>query len=158
MDNVLNRENVFNMDEEDFINMVDEVFGNEEVEMEIDNIDIDIEDEDEEHALSDDSNYVSDQSDDLTDYAEKIVTRSELLALNNNKKHCSIQFYYSTGGALTVCAECMVRLADTDIGIIYAVRKHEIDTLNALNYRFCSNCRQSVCVIMPCNMCPICTA
>ncbi|KAL6258289.1 hypothetical protein P5V15_010231 [Pogonomyrmex californicus] len=91
------------MDEEDFVNIVDEVFENEE-EMEVDNIDnIDIDIEDEEHTLSDDSNYVSDQSDDLTDYAEKIVTHSELLALNNNKKYCSVQFYYSTGGALTVC-------------------------------------------------------
>ncbi|KAL6268146.1 hypothetical protein P5V15_001238 [Pogonomyrmex californicus] len=70
MDNVLNIENIFNIDEKDFVNIVDEVFGNEE-EMEIDNIDIDIEDE--EHALSDDSNYVSDQSDDLTDYAEKLL-------------------------------------------------------------------------------------
>ncbi|XP_025073181.1 uncharacterized protein LOC105423468 [Pogonomyrmex barbatus] len=44
-------------------------------------------------------------------------------------------------GALTLCAECMVRLADINIGVLY-VKKHEIDTLNALNSRFCFNCQQ----------------
>jgi len=37
------------------------------------------------------------------------------------------------GGALTVCAACMIRLADTDIMGMYLARKHDIDYIDALS-------------------------
>ena len=46
---------------------------------------------------------------------------------------------YITGGALTVCAACMNRLADTDVVGMYFVRKHDIDYIDVLGGRSYTN-------------------
>ena len=125
--------------------------------MENNNFEAILDESDEDHALSDDSNYISDQSEDLTERVEKIVSHSEIIALNERTKCCIIYFYYSTGGALAVCTSCMIAISDTDFGYMHAVRKHVIDLHDAVSGRSCSNCRNPLYQIFPCNMCPICT-
>ena len=109
---------------------------------------------DEDHALSDDSNYISDRSE-ITDVDDKIVDNLQILALNGHTKVCTIYFYYSTGGALALCTSCMISIQD--VGLMYAVRKHVIELHDVVDSRFCANCRNPVYIIFPCNMCPICT-
>ena len=111
---------------------------------------------DEDRALSDDSDYNSDQSEDNTEIVEKIVPNSQIIALNGRTKCCAIYFYYTTGGALAVCASCMIALSDADVGHMYAFRKHVIELHDAIEGRSCSNCRLPMYQIFPCNMCPIC--
>jgi len=145
---------VNNMNDENFMNIVDEVFE----EMEIDDIIEEIEDEsDEEHALSADSDCISDCSDDLKEVSRKTITNAQLNALNEGTKHCAIYFYYSTGGALAVCASCMINLVGAELGEMYATRKHVTDSHGAIDGRSCSNCRNPLFLIFPCNMCPMCT-
>jgi len=79
-------------------------------EMDVDFEEIMDQDSDEE-VLSDDIGYVSDFSERDTDHAEKFVPSPEIRALNGRTKHYMIQCYYTTSGALTVCAACMIRLA-----------------------------------------------
>jgi len=52
--------------------------------------------------LSNDSDCISDCSDDLTEISKKIVTNSQINTLNGRTKQCTIYFYYSTDGALAV--------------------------------------------------------
>ncbi|EGI70784.1 hypothetical protein G5I_00414, partial [Acromyrmex echinatior] len=68
-----------------------------------------------EEILSDDAGYASDLSEHETDYVERFVPSLEIRALNGRTKHCIIHYYYTTDGALSICAACMIRLADTDI-------------------------------------------
>ncbi|XP_070168836.1 uncharacterized protein [Polyergus mexicanus] len=99
---------------------------------------------DEDHALSDDSDYNSDQSEDLTEIVQKTVFHSEIIALNGRTKFCAIYFYYSTGSDYAVCASCMIAIADTDYGYMYAVRKHVTELYDVISGRSCSNCRQAL--------------
>jgi len=109
------------MNDEDLMNIVNGVFE----EMEVDDIIEEMGGEsDEDHPLSDDSDCISDCSDNLTKINKKIIDNSQINALNGHTKQCAIYFYYSTGGALAVCASCMVSLADLHIGQMYAIRKH----------------------------------
>jgi len=110
---------------------------------------------DEDQALSDDSDCISDCSD-LMEISEKIVANSQINALNGRTKQCAIYFYYSTGDALTVCASCIISLADVYIGQMYAIQKHVIEYHDAIDGSFCSNCRNPLFFILLCNMCPIC--
>jgi len=82
---------VNNMNDENFMNIVDEVFE----EMEVDDIIEEIEDEssDEEHALSADSDCISDCSDDFTEVSRKTITNAQLNALNGGTRHCAIYFH-----------------------------------------------------------------
>ena len=146
-------EYIRNVDPEQFANIRDEVF---EVfkEMEIDFEEIMDQDSDED-MLSDDTGYASDLSEDNIDRREKFVLSPEIHALNDRTRHCATHCYYITGGAL-VCASCMTRLADINVGGMYLVRKHEIDYIDALG-GFCSNCKVPMYIIISCNMCPICT-
>lgn len=107
-----------------------------------------------EEILSDDAGYTSDLSERDTDYVERFVPSSEIRAPNNRTKHCIIHCYYTTGGALSICAECMIRLTDTDFIRLYLVRKHDIEYIYALSSRSCTNCRLPTYVIFPCNKCP----
>ena len=126
--------------------------------MEINNFEaISDESSDEDHALSDDSDYISDHSEDLTESVDKIVSNSQIITLNGRTKFCTTYFYYSTSGALALCASCMIVLQDANVGHMYAVRKHVIELHDAVDGRFCSNCRNPLYLIFPCNMCPICT-
>jgi len=116
---------VDNMNDED---IVDEVFE----EMKVDIIEeVSDESSDEDHVLSTNSNCISDCSDDLTEISEKMVTTSQINALNRGTKECAIYFYYSTKTIV-------------------------IDSHDAINDRYCSNCRNPLFFIFPCNTCPIC--
>lgn len=107
--------------------------------------------------MSSDSDYFSDEDDGHKEVIDKIVSRSEIVALNGRTKECVIYFYYSTGGALALCPSCMIAVSDLDIGPMYAVRKHFVDLRDTMHYRACSKCRESLYMTFPCNMCPICT-
>ena len=113
------------------------------------NFDMDV---DEDRALTDDSDYFSDEDDDHKEVIDKIVPRSEIVALNLRTKQCVIYFYYSMGGALALCASCMVALSDLDIRYMYAVRKHFVELRNTMHFRACSKCGDKLCMIFPCNM------
>jgi len=80
---------------------------------------------DEDYALSADSDCTSDCSENSTEYIEKTVSISQINALNGrNIKFCIIYSYYTMGGALAVCAPCMIALQGVDNQNMYAVRKH----------------------------------
>jgi len=106
------------MNDEDIVNtcIVDEVFE----EMEVDDIIEEIGDEssDEDYVLSADSDCINDCND-LTEISQKIVTNSQINALNGGTKQCAIYFYYSTGGALAVCASCMINLVGVQLEQMY---------------------------------------
>jgi len=91
---------------EQFANIRDEVF--EEMEVDFENI-MDQESSDEEMPTS---GCVSDMNEYEIDRVEKFVQPSEIRTLNARTKHCVIHNYYTTGGALTVCTACMIRIAD----------------------------------------------
>ena len=148
-------EYIRNVDPEQFANIRNEVFEVLE-EMDVDFEDIMDQDSDEE-VLSDDTGCVSDLSEHDTDLAEKFVSSPEIRALNSHTKHCMIQCYYTMGGALNVCAACMIRLADIDVVGMHLVRKHDIDYIDALGGRSCRNCGVPTYTIFPCSMCPLCT-
>ena len=145
-------ENIANIDPDDLMDIVDDAFENAEVNFE----ELMDEESEEESVLSDDSACISDQSEDLEEHVEKVVSSAELHALNSRTKHCMILFGYSTGGALSVCATCIIELSDVELGGLNAVRIHETGPIGALNGRYCSNCRQPMCIYIPTNMCPLC--
>ena len=89
-------------------------------EMNVDFEEIMDQDSDEE-VLSDDTGYASDSSEHDTDHAEKFVPSPEIRALNDRTKYCAIHCYCTTGG---VYASFITRLADTDVGGMYLIRKH----------------------------------
>lgn len=131
--------------------------------MDIDNenMEVNFEDEgessDEVDALSDESAYNSDQSEDLEKIVKKVVTTAEIRALNRSTKFCMIQCYYITSDSLAVCATCMINIADIERETLCNFRKHETNFIDALNGRSCSNCRMPMYTVFPCNNCPECT-
>jgi len=143
-----------NINDEDFVNIVDEVFEEMEIDNIIEKID-EIGDEsdesDEDHVLSADSDCISDCSDDLMEIIRKVLTNSQLNALNGGTKHCAIYFYYSTGGALAVCASCMIDLVGVELEM-YPTRRHVIDTYDAIDGRYCLNYKNPLFLIFSCNM------
>ncbi|EZA51545.1 hypothetical protein X777_09754 [Ooceraea biroi] len=112
---------------------------------------------DEDSVLSDESAYCSDKSEDYEEITERPVPNAQLMAITGRTKMCAVYFYYSTGCSLAVCASCIIRLRGVELGTMYVVRKHEIDTHDGITGRWCSNCHDSLYTIFPCNMCPICT-
>jgi len=75
------------MNNEDFINIVDDVFE----EMDVDDIIEEIGGEsDEDGPLSDDSDCISDYSEDFTQIDEKIIHSSQINVLNDSTKQCDI--------------------------------------------------------------------
>jgi hypothetical protein len=114
------------------------------------------EESDEEGVLPDDSGCDSVISEDNENRVKKVVTTAELHALNFRTKHCMIQFYYSTGGALAVCATCMIELSDIELGSMDAIQTHETDSHGRLHGDYCSKCQEPMYVYIPTNMCPVC--
>ena len=140
------------MNDEDALGIVDEFHENA-----LDAINFEhIMDEDEESMLSDDSQYISDCDDFRETIAEKHLMPEEVRAITGQKKHCAIYFFYTTGGTYSACAECIMRIADTDFNMMTAFRKHMTDTFDMLDGKYCSNCRQPMFVIIPYDMCPVC--
>ncbi|KYN26658.1 hypothetical protein ALC57_03967 [Trachymyrmex cornetzi] len=88
---------------------------------------------DEESVLSDDTGFASDASEYETDIEEKFIPAAEIHALNDRTKYCMIQSCYTTGGPLTVCAACMVLLANIDTVGMHYIKKHSINYIDALN-------------------------
>jgi len=138
--------------DEDFMNIVNEVFEEDE----IDDIIEEIGGKSDEDRLSDNNDCISDCSEDFIDINEKIIDSSQISALNGNTKQCTVYFYYITGNDYA-CASCMIDLRDVHIELLSAIRKHVIDCHDAIDGKFYSNCRKSLFFIFPCNMCPICT-
>jgi len=90
-----------NINDEDFVNIVGEVFEK----MEVDDIIEEMDGEsNEDGSLSDDNDCINDCSEDFTKIDEKIINSSQISALNGSTKQCAIYFYYSTGNAYAVCA------------------------------------------------------
>ncbi|KYM95686.1 hypothetical protein ALC62_13667 [Cyphomyrmex costatus] len=116
---------------------------------------MDVESSDE-SVQSDDTGCVSDLENN-TDRLVKIVSAAQIRALSSGVKFCQIQCYYSTGGALAVCAECMERIADAGVGGMLVIRKHDTDFTDKFESRTCSNCLKPMSQVYPCNACPICT-
>ena len=116
---------------------------------------LDEESSDEDRALSDDSDCISDLSEDNTEVVNKIISPSEINALNERTKQCTIYFYYTDGARYVTRSSCMIRIGSTRT--TYAIRKHVIESYDAIDGRFCSECRTPLFLIFPCNMCPICT-
>jgi len=146
------------MNDEDFMNIVDDVFEEMNIDIIEDNIIEEMGGEsDEEGPLSEDSDCISDCSEDFTQYNEKIINTSQINALNGNTKQCAIYFYYSTGDDYDVCTSCMINLRGVHIDLLSAIRKHVTNYHDEIEGRYCSNCRKPVFLILPCNMCPTCT-
>jgi hypothetical protein len=141
-------DHIENVDPNDRINIDNDVQVNFE--------DLIDEDTDEESVLPDDSGCDSVISEDLENRVEKVVTSAELRALNFRTKHCMIQFCYSTGGALAVCATCMIDFSDIELGSMDAVQIHETDSLERLSGDYCSSCMQPMFTYIPTKMCPMC--
>jgi len=144
-----------NINDEELMKIVNEVFE----EMEVDDIieEMDGESSDEDQPLSDDSGCLSDCSEDFTKISEKIVDNSQINALSERTKHCAIYFYYSMSDTYVACASCMIDLRYVRLELISAIQKHITDYHDAINGKYCSNCRNPLFTIFPCNMCPICT-
>jgi len=143
-----------NIIDEDLMNIINEVFEEMEVEDIIEEMDGESSDEDQ--PLSDDG-CISDCSDDFTTISEKIVDNSQINALSGRTKYCAIYFYYSMGDTYVACASCMIELGHVRLELISAIQKHVTDYHDAIDGKYCSNCRNPLFIIFPCNMCPICT-
>ena len=116
------------------------------------------EESDEDHALSDDSDCISNCSEDHTEVIDKYISPSEVNALNRLTKQCAIYFYYLVSSDYAVCTSCMIHLSNSiRLDLVYAMRKHVIELYDMINSRYCSECRTPLFQIFPCNMCPICT-
>jgi len=144
-----------NINNEDLVNIINEVFE----EMEVDDIieEMDGESSDENQPSSDDSGCISDCSEDFTKISEKIVDNSQINALSGPTKHYAIYFYYSTYGTYVACASCVINLRYVCLELISAMQNHVTDYHDAIDSKYCSNCRNPLFTIFPCNMCPICT-
>jgi len=137
------------------MNIANKVFE----EMEVDDLieEMDGESSDEDQPLSDDSGCISDCSEDFTEISEKIVDNSQINALSGRTKQCAIYFYYSMDDTYAACASCMINLTYVHLELISAIQKHVTDYHDAIDGKYCSNCRNPLFTIFPCNMCPICT-
>jgi hypothetical protein len=154
----INFENVGNIDPDDNIDIVDEVFENAEINFE-DILDEEEEEEsDEESLMPDDSGCDSDISEDNEDFAFRVVPHAEVNALNFLTKHCRIEFYYYSIEIAQpgICATCMINITNHELGIVRAYWRHETDSLERLRGRHCSNCRNPLFMYVPANMCRVC--
>ena len=107
---------VHNIPEEDLVDIVDEVF-NVNFEAIMDN-------DKDASALSEDSDYNSDQS---KDTKSKVVYPLKVIALNVLMKQCVIYFYYTTDSSL-ILHTCMTRLANIEhmYTIKYVIKSHAV--------------------------------
>jgi len=110
---------------------------------------------DEDHVLSDDSCFESDIEDDVTEIYRDL-NQAEINTLSDFKKMCCIYFYYTQINVNQCLCSCIVRLSDL-FSHLRDVRKHDTNPYVLIDGLYCSNCRNPLFQIMPCNMCPICT-
>ncbi|KYN17836.1 hypothetical protein ALC57_09874, partial [Trachymyrmex cornetzi] len=100
----------------------------------------------------------SDLSECEMDVVEKFISVAEIRTLNPRTKVCISHDYFTTGGALALCTECMFNIADiVDVGM-YIYRKHETGSFGRLSGRWsCHECGEKMYIVYPCNVCPFCT-
>src|SRR5436190_13969035 len=92
------------------------------------------------------------------DILERLLYQAEINTLNEfTTKYCALYFYYTTGGYYKVCVSCFLRVTDL-FSHIYAVRVHETQWYSLILGLSCSECRAPLHQILPCNLCPMCTA
>lgn len=126
---------------------------------------------------SDDSDYISDASEDFENpdeiredpdenieenprenLANKIVLASEILTQN---EQCAIYSYYIIGNNYVTCSTCMLNVMNPDDDdndeLMSVSRKHVTAPHDAIDGKYCSNCRDPVFIIFQCDMCPMCS-
>ncbi|KYM98419.1 hypothetical protein ALC62_10872 [Cyphomyrmex costatus] len=141
---------VNNVRDKDFMDIVNEAFEDVNFEAILDEDDEDV------SALSEDSNYNSDQSEDEDEgIKSKVMCPEEIMTLNEQTKQCAIYFYYTTGGTSILCTSCMMRIVN--IEHMCTIRQHVIKSHVAIDGNYCSDCRSPCFLIFSTNMCPICT-
>jgi len=74
---------------------------------------------------------------------------SQINALSGRTKHCAIYFYYSTDGTYVACASCMIDLRYVRLELISAIPNHVTDYHDAIDGKYCSNCRNPLFTIFP---------
>jgi len=121
-------------------------------EMEDDGSDIEIE------PLEKDSDYDSDNSDDILDELlqkkQRNLSIPEIITINEATKIC-ISYYYMENGS-KYCTECF-------LGVPYqfeetsSVREHRTIACINMDNMSCKGCKKCLNQILRCNMCPICT-
>src|SRR5436190_13065635 len=130
---------------EDLMNIEENVASDEEDVIDIDEVLVD-------------SDYDSDTGSISDDRRERLLDLAEINTLNEfTTKYCAIYFYYTTGGYYRVCVSCFLRVTDL-FSHIYAVRVHETKWYSLILGLSCSECRAPLYQILPCNLCPMCTA
>ena len=127
----------------------------EEMEVEVNEEEEEEMDDDDDAILSDDSCYDSERPEDIPEEIFRVLNQAEVNTLNPLKKMCCTYFYYTPGNA-KFCALCIVRISGL-FSWLYAVRKHDTRPYLHIDGVFCSECRDPLFQIMPCNLCPICT-
>lgn len=133
-------------------------FDGDEMEVEVNNEEMEIEVNEEEEMdddaiLSEDSCYDTDRSD--TEEIVRVLNQAEVNTLNPLKKMCCIYFYFTSGHA-KFCVSCMVRISGL-FSMLYADIKHDTRLYVLMDGLFCSSCGDPLFLIMPCNLCPVCT-
>jgi len=74
------------------------------------------------------SDCVNDCSEDNTEVVDKIISPSEINALNERTKQCTIYFYYTDSAKYIVCSLCMIRVGS--IRATYAIWKHVVEPID----------------------------
>lgn len=146
-------------EEEEEMSDEDEVIDIEVNDEEDDVMDIEVNDEEEmsdsDAILSEDSCYDSDIDERYIEIKCRVLNRAEINTLDTLKKMCAIHFYY-IGEHVKFCSVCIVNVGGL-FSHLHAIRKHETDLYIHLDSTFCSNCKNPLFQIIPCNLCPICT-
>ena len=138
--------------------MMEVELADEEMEIDDANEEMEVDEmSDEDDVLSNDTAIDSDiDDDDIVEIKYRDLTQNEVNTLDDLKKMCCIYFYY-TGTCAKFCAKCMLQLSGL-FSRLRAVRKHVTEQYILIDkHFFCSNCRNPLYQIMPCNLCPICT-
>lgn len=132
-----------------------------EVPLENDEMQIDEQEEMSDAVLSNDScidNDMSEDEDDADVVAEikyRDLKRNEVNTLNTQKKMCCSYFYYAEEDK-KFCTECTVEMHGL-FSRLRATHTHETRKYAFINGLYCSNCRNPLHQIVPCNLCSTCT-
>jgi len=158
-------EDVIIIDDEDVI-IIDEdieevVIVEDGNQMDVDNLDESDEDGSEEESEEEipslvDSDYASDNDEELRLKKYKHLNAMKINNLDITIKMCYIKYYYYDAEEGTkCCSDCFLRLASS-FRNVYSVWKHKTDCALLIG-SYCKECRKNLHQIIPCSMCPICT-
>jgi len=160
------KEDVIIIDDED-VNIIDQdieeiIIIEDDNIMEMYNLDESDEDGSEEESEEEipslvDSDYVSDNDDELRQKKCRHLNEMEINNLDVTIKMCCITYYYyNVKEGTRYCSDCFIRLASS-FRKADSIRKHKTDYCALLIGSYCKECRKSLYQIIPCNMCPICS-